>query len=99
MKIDILQCFYNVHWQTPSRGVIQVFSFENRQKSKVQMFENLNFFNYLTMDKNLKVRYLKISGFDVQLFTFDVRQTSICPIFENLRFLVIKVFLLTRSEN
>ena len=51
MKIDILQCFHIVHWQTPSRGVIQVFSFENRQKSKVQMFENLKFFNYLTIDK------------------------------------------------
>ena len=63
MKIDILQCFHNVHWQTPSRGVIQIFSFENRQKSKVQMFENLRFFNYLTIDKNLKVGYLKIFGF------------------------------------
>ena len=98
MKIDYLQCFNNVHFQTPSRGVIQVFSFENRQKSKVQMFENLSFLNYLTIDKNLKVGYLKISDFDVQLFIFDIRQKSICPIFENLRFLVIQVFLLTMGK-
>ena len=99
MKIDILQCFYNVHWQTPSRGVIQVFSFGNRQKSKVQMFENLKFFNYLTMDKNLKLGYLKISGFDVQLFIFDVTQKSICPIFKNLKVSCDPSFLLARGKN